>query len=423
MPTPAEPLLYYTGLTLCGFAAWRAGSGAIGWARDRRAIRRAADRDAVDFRVEVEAAATAARARLATLPAWEGARPLRVSAIVDESPTVKSFYLTDPQGRPLPDFLPGQHLTVALPTAPGGPATIRCYSLSDRPRAEYYRLTVKRQEPPRDAPETAPGIGSGWLHDRVEVGDAIDCHAPRGVFFYNPLEPRPAVFIGAGVGVTPLVSMLAAARHAGTLAPTHAFLSFTDGTSLLFRDTLNELRREDTPESSVRVALTRPAADDQLGVDYDLRGRVTIETLRRELPSSNFDFYVCGPPSMMQSLVPDLLEWGVPAEAIHYEAFGPASVSSPGSVAIQDRAVGSPVRFDADEEAVVWDGAYQTLLELAEARGVPIGSGCRAGNCGACRVRIVEGAVATLKRPGMAVADGECLACISLPDGPVLLES
>ena len=61
--------------------------------------------------------------------------------------------------------------------------------------------------------------------------------------------------------------------------------------------------------------------------DYNHRGRVTIERVREVLPSNNFRFYVCGPGAMMESLVPALWEWGVPESHVHFEAFGPASVS------------------------------------------------------------------------------------------------
>ncbi len=425
MLSPGEPLVFYTGALLCAVVSLGALSGGLGWARGRSQQRRRADEDAITFREEVRVAAAAARARLAQQLAWEGLRPLRVGAIVEESPDTKSFYLTSLNEAPLPRFLPGQYLTLTLPvqTVANGPPTIRCYSLSDRPHREYYRLTVKRQLAPSDSTGVPPGIGSGWLHDRVQVGDELQCEAPRGAFFHEPTYERPTVFIGAGVGVTPIMSMLSAIVHSGILAPTMALLSFRDGEHHLYRDALNDMARHPNPHLKLQIAYTRPGQGDAEGIDYHHRGRISIDRLRNELPSNNFDFYLCGPPQMMQTLVPELLEWGVPPGAIHYEAFGPASVSTPGSESLAERAIGSLVQFNPDAEAIVWDGSHATLLEMAEAHGAPIPSGCRAGNCGACCVRIARGTVSTLRRPGTTVAKGECLACISVPDGSVTLET
>ncbi|MEN0109255.1 MAG: 2Fe-2S iron-sulfur cluster-binding protein [Planctomycetota bacterium] len=422
MLTPADPLLFYGGAAMCAAAAGQATLGGIAAWRGRQRRRRDSDRDADAFRAEVQAAAEAARARLARQLAWDGRRTLRVAAAVDESPDTRSFYLTDPDGRALPSYLPGQHLTLALPAGPGGAEVVRCYSLSDRPRPEYYRITVKRQGPPDgEGGDTPPGVASHWLHRHARTGATLRCEAPRGAFFYHPAQPRPAVFVGAGVGVTPLMAMLAAIDHSGAPVPTQAVFGFRDGAAHLFADPLREMP-ERNAAIRTHVVYSRPREQDRLGVDYHSTGRVTIETLRRVLPSSNFEFFVCGPPRMMQSLVPELIDWGVPLEAIHYEAFGPASVSPPAALDAAERAVGSAVSFEG-AEPLVWDGAHASLLELAEAAGVPLASGCRAGNCGSCRVRVLQGKVAELKRPGVVTPAGECLACISLPDGPVVLEA
>lgn len=424
MSTPGDPLLLYGGAAMCAAVTGQAAHGLWGVWRARQQQRLASDSDADALRSEIQAAAESARARLARQLAWEGRRTLRVSAVVDESPDVKSLFLTDPGGRPLPRFLPGQYLTLALPAGPGGDEVIRCYSLSDRAHPEYYRLSIRRQDAPLDAagePEDVPeGLASCWLHRHAIAGLELQVEAPRGAFFYNPGQPRPAVLIGAGVGVTPLVAMLEAIHHAGLPTATHAFFGFRDGRSHLFADATREIDR-DNPLVTTHFAYSAPTEADRPGVHYHTVGRVSLEVLRRNLPSNNFDFYLCGPPRMMQTLVPELLDWGVPVESIHFEAFGPASVSL-GGTSLNERAIGSEVRFSPMSDPVLWDGAHASLLELAEAAGVPVGSGCRAGNCGACRVRVVEGKVAAMRQAGVVTPPGECLACISLPDGPVWIE-
>ncbi|TWT96889.1 Flavohemoprotein [Botrimarina colliarenosi] len=422
MPAPGDPLLFYSGAAMCLAVTGQAALGAVGVWRSRVRRRRESDADAVAFRREVHAAAESARARLARQLAWEGRRDLRVSAVVDETADVKSLFLTDPAGRPLPRFLPGQYLTIALPAGPGGDEVVRCYSLSDRPRPEYYRLSVRRQDAPPDAPDLPAGVASSWLHRHARPGMTLRCEAPKGAFFYNPGQPRPAVLIGAGVGVTPLVSMLEAAQHTRLTTPTYAFFGFRDGASHLFADTVNAIS-DQNPLVRPHYAYSRPAEADRLGVHYHSRGHVSLELLRSQLPSSNFDFYLCGPSRMMQTLVPELLDWGVPEEAIHYEAFGPASVNTKSGASLLEKALGSQVRFSPTGEPLVWDGAHASLLDLAEAAGVPVGSGCRAGNCGACRVRVLQGKVNALRQPGVVMSSDECLACISLPEGQVVIET
>jgi hypothetical protein len=155
---------------------------------------------------------------------------------------------------------------------------------------------------------------------------------------------------------------------------------------------------------------------DRLGADYHHRGYVDASRLSRVLPSSNFRYYVCGPAAMMQSLVPALLEWGVPEEHIQYEAFGPASV---GGVVT---AAPCQVEFARSGKSLRWSGEG-SLLELAEKGGVRLDSGCRAGSCGQCRVMLSAGRVAHAKKPGVELVDGECLACIARPQGDVVVEA
>ncbi|TWT43425.1 2Fe-2S iron-sulfur cluster-binding protein [Botrimarina hoheduenensis] len=420
MLSPSEPLLFYLGAALCLVVTAQAVLGTVGWFRARSDQRKRCDASGAEFRQLVANEAAVAVAKLSKRVAWEGWRTLKVSAVVDEAKNVKSFYLTDPEGMPLPRFLPGQYLTIEAPVGAGGVSVRRCYSLSDRPRSEYYRLTVKQQLPDANDRQATPGLVSTWLHEKVRQGDTLRCQAPRGVFFLDPTSPRPVVLIGAGVGATPLVSMLAAIQHAGTVKPTCVILSFRDSESHLLREAIEAARG--LTHIRVRVVYSQPLAEDRLGIDYDLTGHVTMELLRKELPSNNFDFYVCGPAEMMQSLVPELLEGGIPDDAIHFEAFGPASVRTEANPTALERAVGSQVRFTS-AGPFRWEGDYPSLLELAEARGIPVASGCRAGNCGACRVRVLKGSVTALRSTSVAIGEGECLACISLPDGEVTLDA
>ena len=372
-----------------------------------------------DFCRRVEAAARAARASKA-IADWSGWRPFRVAAIVDEAQDVKSFYLTPEDGEPLAPFAPGQYLTFRLPVPGGGPPLVRCYSLSDRPRQDYYRATIKRIRTAPERPKMPAGRGSNYFHDSVHVGDLLDVRAPAGTFLIDPLATEPIVLIGVGIGATPLVSMLEAIAQAGQKREVHVLFGFRNGDVHPFKDRLAGIACKN-PHIRLHVSYSAPSETDVLYRDYNHRGRVTLERLREVLPSNNFRFYVCGPGALMESLVPALWDWGVPESHVYFEAFGPASVRSASHA--REKTQPCEVRFERSGRTATWDGSLASLLEFGEAAGVTMPSGCRAGSCGECLLAIRSGAIATVKQPGIAVPPGHCLTCISTPAGELVLDA
>ncbi|MEM1304972.1 MAG: FAD-binding oxidoreductase, partial [Planctomycetota bacterium] len=362
MEASVNTLLQLGGAGACATVGAIAVRDGLTWWRRRQRLhaRRLEDRRA--FRDQVALTARRARMRAGRQLAWQGTRPLRVVAVVDECRGVRSFYLADPDGRPLPDFLPGQHLTVHLPTPSNSSPTVRCYSLSDRPREESYRLTIKRCPPPSDAAGAPPGVGSNWIHDRVRVGDELTVGAPSGDFYLDPSSNAPLVLVGGGIGVTPILSMALALAHRGLERDVNLIVGVRSRDEFPLRDAVEQLR-EASPRLRVFVVCSRPEASLIDGHDYQHRGHVTVDYLRAALPSSNYQFYVCGPPRMMQTLVPGLLEWGVPDDAIHFEAFGPASVPRQSEEDLAAEAVGLLVRFARRDAEAVWPEQCQTLLE------------------------------------------------------------
>ena len=161
-----------------------------------------------------------------------------------------------------------------------------------------------------------------------------------------------------------------------------------------------------------------------LGEDYHHAARVSVELLKSLLPSSNYSYYTCGPATMMDQITQDLRDWGVPKDHIHYEAFGPATVKSV-SKAIPEAATGSEleVAFSRSGKTLVWDGTHPSLFEFAEANGVMIDSGCRAGNCGTCLTAIRSGKIEYLSEPGAPIEEGSCLACIAVPQSKLNLDA
>ncbi|MEX0611243.1 MAG: 2Fe-2S iron-sulfur cluster-binding protein [Pirellulales bacterium] len=392
--------------------AWRAQQRRTRWQREYAAER-------AEFCRRMEATARAARASMA-IADWSGWRPFRVVTIVDEACDVKSFYFAPVDGRPLSRFAPGQYLTFRLPIPGSDAPLVRCYSLSDRPRQDYYRATIKRIGGRHELP---PGRGSSFFHDCVQVGQVLDVRAPAGTVLVDPAAADPIVLIGAGIGITPLVSMLESIAHAGRRREVYGFFGFRSSGEHPFRERLTQLA-ETHPQLHLHVSYSAPRPEDVLYRDYNDRGRMTFERVRAVLPSNNFHFYVCGPGALMESLVPALWDWGVPESHVHFEAFGPASVKSAKSGTANVGATEPcEVRFALSNRAVMWDGSFASLLEFGEAAGVAMPSGCRAGSCGECMSPVRSGSVATLKQPGFPVPAGKCLTCISVPTGALVLDA
>lgn len=373
-----------------------------------------------EFSRQVATTAQIARATKA-IPEWDGWRPFRVVAIVDEAADTKSYYLAPVDGRPLPTFLPGQYLTFRLHPPGSDAPVVRCYSLSDYPHEDFYRCTIKLVRPPSDRLDLPFGRGSSHFHEHVHVGDVVEARAPAGTFLLDAATSDPIVLIGAGIGITPLLSMMSATLHAGRRRSVHLLLGFRNSSEHPFKGHLQKLADEHR-NLHLHVSYSSPLPTDALYRDFNHEGRLTIDRIREILPSSNFHFYLCGPGRMMESLVPALLDWGVPESYIHYEAFGPASIKS-------GRGTAAPtpkpceVRFERCARNVMWDGSHGSLLDFGEANGIALPSGCRAGSCGECLTALRSGEVRMLKPSGVTVPTGHCLTCISVPAGPVVLDA
>lgn len=180
------------------------------------------------------------------------------------------------------------------------------------------------------------------------------------------------------------------------------------------------------PNFHLNVVYSNPGVGDVLGRDYQHAGHVDVDLLRRSLPNGHHRFYVCGPPPMMATLVPALGAWGVRAEDIHFEAFGPACV--PAALLPPTHAGASlnerhDVRFARAERTLVWDGHEASLLDFAERHGVEVHAGCRSGSCGTCETKLVSGTVRYANPPDHDIHPGHCLLCVGVPESPLVLEA
>lgn len=364
--------------------------------------------------------------------AWPGWRTFCVErkVVEDAAQTVCSFYLVGEDRQALPDFLPGQFLTFCLdlPKADGGSEKlVRCYSLSDAPNAGHYRVSIKRVASPAGL-DVPPGRSSSFFHDHIDVGSRLQVRAPGG-HFHIDRSADPLVLIAGGIGITPMLSMLNWCLLEQPGREVWLLYGVRHGRELIMRAHLEALAAAHANFHLWRC-FSDPQPDEVLGADYQHGGHIDINLLRLQLPLKPCQFYICGPTPMMQSLVPALDDWGVPEERIHFEAFGPASIKRkqamvPAAMSAPQGAVdgGIVVSFAQSGKQVPWSADAGSLLEFAEAQGIAVNFGCRAGACGACQTTVRAGEVAYRQPPDYDPSPGTCLLCTCTPKTSVTLEA
>lgn len=368
------------------------------------------------------------KAQSAPETAWNGYRKFTVARKVMECEDTYSFYLTPHNRSPLPPFKPGQYLTFELHPPNAAKPLVRCYSLSDGALSdEHYRVTIKRALPPVNDPAIPPGIVSSYFSDHVKEGDILNVKAPSGRFYLDVEVDRPVVLISGGIGITPMLAMARYLTHIRDPREIHFFFGCRNSRDHMFRDEVIELQNANS-NLRLHICYSRPLESDVHGRDFHHEGRVTLDLMKEILPSSNFEYYLCGPGPFMDTLVNGLYDWGVPKKDVKFEAFGPATVkSAPKEAAVQSestRQAGEPIEFARSGKTVAWDSSMETLLEFAEHQGITtIEGGCRAGSCGSCLVAIKQGEVEYILEPGSPPEEGTCLSCICRPKGRLVIDA
>lgn len=248
---------------------------------------------------------------------WEGFKTFRITRKNKESRNITSFYLVPADGAPLPAFKPGQYITVRVKT-PDDSTTMRNYSLSDKSGQSYFRISVKREI--ATEANTPQGYVSNFLHDVLEVSDVIEIAPPCGEFFLDVTErhERPLVLLAAGVGITPIMSIMLSALEAfpqREIVLVHAVLN--EGVQAFGKE-IEMLAKQ---HKNLKAYNRYSDAGDRSG--NSSTGFVTGKYIEELLSSRDADYYFCGPQPFMVSIYHDLIKWGIPASQVHFEFFGP----------------------------------------------------------------------------------------------------
>lgn len=359
---------------------------------------------------------------------WHGYRNFHVAKLVRETANATSVYLQPVHAFDLPTYKPGQHLTVRMKVPGHDNPVVRCYTLSDAPGQNCYRLTIKRAVAPDTVADARPGLVSFHANDQIAEGDVVEVKPPSGKFWLRDGD-SPIVLLAGGIGITPMMSIIQHLVNTQSKRQCLLLYGVRNGTDVTFGKQLASLAKNHT-NIHVINCFSKPLESDRPNEDFQVRGYVSIELLQGVLPTHDFDFYLCGPPPFMTSLYNGLIDWGVPDSRIQFESFGPATIKrrgqdqqTAGNQAIEqpDGVCGSTVKLARSGKQIDWNNPDTTLLELCEEHGIAIDSGCRAGNCGTCKTRLISGAVCYEEETDCAA--GCILPCVAKSNGPLEIDA
>lgn len=296
---------------------------------------------------------------------------------------------------------------------------MRSYSLSSAPGASTYRISVKHEP---------HGVVSGYLNRELHPGAVLDAAAPRGEFVLSE-GANPVLLVSAGIGVTPVLSML----HALAQQHAHRDIWWIHGA----RDP-----REQTmgAEAHALLATLRHAHEHVFysrpvpagpGREPVASGRLSAGKLAGlGLPPGAYA-YICGPAAFMADMRDALIGIGIDASRIHTELFGTLPPINPGVIGTAGRPPHRPagpvrtgplVTFARSGISTPFSAPATNLLELAEDCDVPTRWSCRTGVCHTCSITLLSGTVTYSPTPLEPPPDGQALICCARPDTDVVVD-
>ncbi len=342
---------------------------------------------------------------------WTDHEPLECCAIVPEAPDVATVSFVSPSGAWF-RYKPGQFVTLELPV-PGGPIW-RTYTISSSPsRPLTLGITVKA------GPDS---VGTRWMLDHLKVGMKIRARGPAGIFTIPTRGDGKYLFISAGTGITPSLSMTNYLYDRGLGTDVVLINCARRPAEIICRRRL-ELMVTRVPAIKLHFIVEQ---EDPYDVWTGYRGR--LNQIMLGLIASDYlerQVYCCGPEPFMQAVRDMLIALGFDMENYHQESFVIA-VETPADAPVLDDFVPDEAR--AAEIVFVESGVTatcdetDTVLVAAKAAGLNIPNGCNFGVCGTCKVRKLSGEVHMVHNGGISaedIDDGWILACCSRPIGHV----
>ncbi|MBC8082652.1 MAG: ferredoxin--NADP reductase [Hymenobacter sp.] len=352
---------------------------------------------------------------------------LNVVELTRETDDAVTIHLEHPDRQPLASEA-GQFLTLILPCGPGGKKERRAYSLSSTPSdAPRLSVTVKR---------VTGGLVSNYLLDTVRVGQQLEVLAPLGSFVLktSPKSARSLVLIGAGSGITPLMSMLKAVLREEPQSHVLLVYGNRNEAAVIFGEQLRQLEAQATGRLQVEHIYSQPTGPVAAHQHVGRLNRTTLLRIleqRHQFPAAQADYYLCGPEGMMLEAKAALDLLGVPAGQVRRESFV-AAAETQEAAAAQPGGHGDVSVADADGQSTTrtvtinYEGSeyrlavapHQTILEAALDLDIDLPYSCQAGLCTACRGKCLSGKVHLDEREGLSDAEmrqGYVLVCVAHP--------
>lgn len=325
--------------------------------------------------------------------AWQHKEKLEIVDIVSETHDIKTFRFQRKGGKSFPAFTSGQFLSFQIGE---NEKSLRSYSISSSvTHRELLQISVKK---------LPNGLGSGWFHDR-KIGDEVWGFPPSGLFTDSQLTEVPRVYVAGGIGITPLLSMIATNLDRVKRFPMFLFYGVRSQKDIAFHSLLNYLS-ERYPNFHYYPVLGE-SAEGWTGKT----GRISAQMIQ-ELTGKNMrtHYFFCGPPPMTNPIMEDLLKEGVSIDQIHSEKFASPQAFDPEKIPTRE------VKVSYNNATLQYNGK-QTLLEFLESQGFSPSFACRVGVCGTCKSK-AKGKVHTLTDSGLTQAerrDGLVLTCVAYP--------
>ena len=335
------------------------------------------------------------------IPVWRGDddSPLVVRRVIDETADVKTFVFSAREPR-LFDYQPGQFLTFDFEIE--GKPVNRCYTLASTPtRPHTLSITVKR---------VPGGAVSPWLHANLKPGMMVPVQGPMGSFT-NALHPAPNyLFLSAGSGITPLMSMARAAADRPEAADIVFVHSAQSPADIIFREEIELIARRLPGFRAVFVCETGPWSG--------FTGRLTLPMLQLIAPDlAEREIFTCGPVGYMASVRDLLKAAGIDPARYHEESFIFEQLPIAEAVEVAAEAHGFKVNFTKSAK-IIECGPETTVLAAARAAGMRLPFSCTQGVCGTCKSKLTEGKVDMKHGGGIRqreIDQGQILICCSKP--------
>ncbi|MBN3751979.1 hybrid-cluster NAD(P)-dependent oxidoreductase [Paraburkholderia sp. Tr-20389] len=360
--------------------------------------------------------------RLSNVSTWESGGRLWPSSeqqsltccrVVDETHDVKTFEFRVGDGSPV-RFEPGQFMTVQADVQ--GQAVERCYTISSPPTRPFLlSITVKR---------VPGGTMSNWLHDNMKVGAGLRAYGPSGSFTATAAPAKKSLYLSAGSGVTPLMSMTRASIDLGLDRDIVFVHSARTPADIVFR---KELERLTQLSPRLRTFFLCEGIGDEEGWPAPT-GRLSLELLSGWVPDYiEREVFTCGPAGYMSAVRALLHQGGHAPDRYHQESFDFAAGSVPEAPAAPENAATQEtftVKLSRSSKTFTMN-ASETVLSAARKAGVAIPSSCSQGICGTCKTKVLEGTVDMNHKGGIRereVQKGLRLLCCSRPTSDLVLE-